>query len=221
MRLHKETVSDLLLSSLQKLMKEDAFCSFRLVGGTALTLQLGHRISIDIDLFTDIEYGSMDMNKIRDALKRNFNYVEGLESLEKRELGYSLYCGDNPNQCIKIDLFYTDRFILPAIWIENIRMADIREIAAMKILAIENSSRKKDYWDIHELMNYLPLDKMVELGEKRHPYEIDRLEVINNLKHIPTDIDNTPLICLKGKYWEFVIEDIEEAATDIWGREDL
>ncbi len=138
MKLHKETVSELLLSSLQKLMEEEAFSQFRLVGGTALALQLGHRVSIDIDLFTDMEYGSMDTNKIANALLKNFNYIEGLQNLQNREL-----------------------------------------------------------------------------GEERHPYEIDRNNVINKLRHIPHDIDNTPILCLKGKYWEFIVEDIEEAAANI------
>lgn len=215
MKLHKGTVSELLLSSLQKLMEEEAFSQFRLVGGTALALQLGHRVSIDIDLFTDMEYGSMDTNKIANALLKNFNYIEGLQNLQNRELGYTLYCGEDQNHCIKIDLFYTDRFIFPALIIENIRMANLQEIAAMKILAIENSNRKKDYWDIHELMEHLSLEEMIELGEERHPYEIDRDNVINKLRHIPNDIDNTPILCLKGKYWEFIVEDIEEAAINI------
>ena len=43
------------MNALTKLMREKAFDGFRLVGGTALALQLGHRISVDIDLFTDME----------------------------------------------------------------------------------------------------------------------------------------------------------------------
>lgn len=52
--LYYNTVSDLLAASLKALMAESVFSEFRLVGGTALSLQLGHRKSIDIDLFTDM-----------------------------------------------------------------------------------------------------------------------------------------------------------------------
>ena len=55
MKLFYETVSDSLLSILKKLMSSDIFKDFRLVGGTALALQRGHRRSVDIDLFTDLE----------------------------------------------------------------------------------------------------------------------------------------------------------------------
>lgn len=60
MNLFRDTVSDLLWKSLLELMCIAEFDSFRLVGGTSLSLQLGHRESIDIDLFTDVGYGSID-----------------------------------------------------------------------------------------------------------------------------------------------------------------
>ncbi|MBW7674205.1 nucleotidyl transferase AbiEii/AbiGii toxin family protein [Chryseobacterium chendengshani] len=50
--LHKETVSKEMWELLQKLMKDEKLKDFILVGGTALSLILGHRLSIDIDLFT-------------------------------------------------------------------------------------------------------------------------------------------------------------------------
>ena len=49
-----------------------SFENFRLVGGTALSLQLGHRISVDIDLFSDDSYGSIDFEEIENFLKSNF-----------------------------------------------------------------------------------------------------------------------------------------------------
>lgn len=50
--LHKETVSTEMWELLQKLMKDEKLKDFNLVGGTSLSLQIGHRLSIDIDLFT-------------------------------------------------------------------------------------------------------------------------------------------------------------------------
>lgn len=58
MNLHYETVSPLLKETLQKLVNSPIFKDFTLIGGTCLSLQLGHRRSIDIDLFTDIDYGT-------------------------------------------------------------------------------------------------------------------------------------------------------------------
>lgn len=95
MKLYYNTISSKLMNALTKLMREKAFDSFRLVGGTALALQLGHRISVDIDLFTDIEYGSMNLQEISDSIQRVFPFVEGLEKLETDAPDYTLYCGEN------------------------------------------------------------------------------------------------------------------------------
>ncbi len=53
MKIHKNTVTDQLWEMLMNLMRYDELSSFRLVGGTSLSLLLGHRMSVDIDLFTD------------------------------------------------------------------------------------------------------------------------------------------------------------------------
>lgn len=214
-KLDYNTVSELLLSSLQKLMKESVFENFRLVGGTALSLQLGHRMSIDIDLFTDIEYGTMDTQEIAVCLKRVFKYVDGIDKLNKRALGYSLLCGDNSEDTIKVDLFYTDSFIFPEVIQEGIRMASIEEISAMKMLAIITGERKKDYWDIHELLESFSLENMIEWGIQRHPFQITKEEILNKLAAAAQISDNTPILCLKNKYWEFVTEDLEEAVRKI------
>ncbi len=67
--LNYNTVTPLLKSVLETLMAADVFDDFRLVGGTALSLYRGHRMSVDIDLFTDREYGSVDFEAI-DAFLR-------------------------------------------------------------------------------------------------------------------------------------------------------
>lgn len=69
-KLHYNTVSKTLIKCLKELMKEPLLENFILVGGTSLSLQLGHRISIDIDLFTDSPYGSVDFIAIQKNAKR-------------------------------------------------------------------------------------------------------------------------------------------------------
>ncbi|NRT14911.1 hypothetical protein HNP99_001255 [Flavobacterium sp. 28A] len=67
--LYYATVNDLLKNSLLQLMQSEIFNDFRLVGGTALSLQIGHRESIDIDLFSDADYGTLDFGSIENYLK--------------------------------------------------------------------------------------------------------------------------------------------------------
>ena len=67
--LHYNTVTPLLITILATLIAEPLFSPFRLVGGTNLSLRLGHRRSIDIDLFTDAQYDSLDFRSFEKYLK--------------------------------------------------------------------------------------------------------------------------------------------------------
>lgn len=70
--LHYNTVTSLLRETLDILMSEDLFSPFRLVGGTNLSLRLGHRMSDDIDFFTDAEYGSLHFKAFENFLETRF-----------------------------------------------------------------------------------------------------------------------------------------------------
>ena len=112
MELYLNTVSDLLIHSLKKLMQIKEFNEFRLVGGTSLSLQLGHRESIDIDLFTDAEYGSIDFEKLEYILTKTFPYVESLYK-GNVAMGKSFFIGNNEDDLVKLDMFYTDNIVFP------------------------------------------------------------------------------------------------------------
>ena len=62
--LYYNTINELIKNSLQIVMKASVFTHFRLVGGTALSLQIGHRVSIDIDLFSDQTNGTINFDEI-------------------------------------------------------------------------------------------------------------------------------------------------------------
>lgn len=208
-KLHKETVSDTLWSVLCQLMNIELFSPFRLVGGTALSLQLGHRMSADIDLFTDADYNSLDFIAIDKKLQEAFPFVE-MQYEGNASFGKSYYIGNNKDSVIKVDLFYTDAFIRPALEIENVRLATLEEIAAMKMEVIGHNGRKKDFWDIHELNEVIPLEQMLALHTERYTYSYTKEDLKKKLVDFEyADPDFTP-ICLRGKYWELIKADIEE-----------
>ncbi|MDN3582001.1 nucleotidyl transferase AbiEii/AbiGii toxin family protein [Mucilaginibacter flavus] len=80
--------------------------NFRLVGGTALSIVLGHRMSVDIDLFTDAPYGSINFDAIENYLKDNFDYVNG-DFGGNPGLGKSYLIGADATDLVKIDLYYS------------------------------------------------------------------------------------------------------------------
>ena len=65
--LQTQTVSPELLELLNKIMKSEVFSDFILVGGTALALQIGHRNSVDIDMFGNSEINNSNIEILRVA----------------------------------------------------------------------------------------------------------------------------------------------------------
>ena len=141
--LYYSTVSPDLKSVLKIVMDSDILKPFRLVGGTSLSLQLGHRISIDIDLFTDSDYGSLNFEDIETFLKSKFSFI--VFSSELTSFGKSYFIGSSKNNAVKLDVFYSDPFIDDELLIDNIRLASLKDITAMKIEVIQNGGRKKDF----------------------------------------------------------------------------
>ncbi|MEN9997082.1 MAG: hypothetical protein RI922_72, partial [Bacteroidota bacterium] len=70
--------------------------------------------------------------------------------------------------------------------------------------------RKKDFWDLHELLPKYSIQKMIALHEQRYPYSHDKNTLIKNLTQFEYADDDLNPICLKGKYWEFIKDDFQE-----------
>ena len=200
------------MTVLKTCMTSSVFDTFRLVGGTALSLQRGHRKSADIDLFTNAEYGSVDLEAVHSFLQASFPYVDSLE-VTSMGLGKSYFVGDHASDCIKMDVYYTDDFISDIYCVEGIRMADIHDIIAMKTDVILRGGRKKDFWDIHELMNDYSLEDMLALHQNRYPFGHDASVIIQKFKDFSLADDDFEPVCLRGKYWELIKLDIIDFAS--------
>lgn len=208
--LHWETVTPLLKDALTKVMEAEVFQSFRLVGGTSLSLQLGHRLSVDIDLFTDAEYGSIDFKRIDNFLRATFPYVsdptEGIIAM-----GTSYFTGNSSEETVKLDVYYTDPFIQSLLEIGTYRLATIEEIIAMKIDIVQRKGRKKDFWDLHELITTYTPAKMIALHALRYPYNHDEQLIKTNFTDFTEADDDFEPICLRGKHWELIKFDLINA----------
>ena len=215
---HKElqfkTVKPILRSTLEHLMTIEDFAPFRLVGGTSLSLRYGHRMSDDIDLFTDAEYGSLDFHKLQDILKKEFPYCSG-DCGAVVSFGVSYLIGNSKEDCVKLDLFYTDPFIRPMELQGNIRIASIDDIVAMKMDVLPRGGRKKDFWDLHLLHNKYTIEHMLSLYEERYPYGATREECIKGLIDFTfADSDPDP-ICLQEKAWQLIKLDFTEWVAEL------
>lgn len=211
-RLHYQTVKPILKSTLERLMQIEEFAPFRLVGGTSLSLRYGHRMSEDIDLFTDAEYRSIDFHKLQDILRQEFPFCKG-ECGDLVGFGTSYLVGNSKEESVKLDLFYTDPFTCPIEMHDSIRMASVDDIVAMKMEVITNGGRKKDFWDLHMLHNSYSLEDMLSLYEARYPYGASREECLKGLTNFDVADKDPDPICLESKIWQFIKLDFTDWVT--------
>lgn len=202
------TVTPLLKEVLIDLMTEKLFSPFRLVGGTALSLQIGHRMSVDIDMFSDSDYGSLDFKEFRSYLENKYPYCIS-RSLENVAFGTYFEVGYSEENSVKIDFYYTDSFVYDVILIENIRMASPEEIIAMKLEVIRNTKRKKDFWDLHHYLTMYTLDEMLIFYEKRYPYN-DFSKIKDEILNLEEANNEPDPECLLNKSWENIKLDFYE-----------
>ena len=214
--LQYQTVKPILRATLERLMRIEEFDTFRLVGGTSLSLRYGHRMSDDIDLFTDVEYGSLDFSHIQDVLRREFPYCQG-DCGEVVGFGASYLVGNSKDDCVKLDLFYTDPFIRAKEQYGNLRIASVNDIVAMKMDVISRGGRKKDFWDLHLLHSYYTIGQMFSLYEEAYPYGATREECINGLTNFTSADSDPDPICLQGKVWQLIKLDFTEWVAELKG----
>lgn len=203
------TVTGELRDVLTQLMNEPLFAPFRLVGGTSLSLQIGHRLSVDIDLFTDAPYDTIDFEALDAYLRRNYQYVNE-PAPGPVGMGRSYFLGNSKRDAIKLDLYYSDPFIQEAIITDRIRMATIEEIVAMKLDVVQRTGRKKDFWDLHILLDEYTIPVMLDLHRQRYPDTHDSALILRNFADFSLADDEPDPICLQGKHWEFIRYEIAE-----------
>ncbi|MBO4601871.1 MAG: nucleotidyl transferase AbiEii/AbiGii toxin family protein [Salinivirgaceae bacterium] len=156
--LHYETIDARTLDLLKRLLAIPEFHNLRLVGGTALALQLGHRISVDLDLFGSVD---VDINRTIDLLN-DFSNVQ-VQGSTKNMMFFSI-------EGVKVDIVN-----YPYEWIDNqveedgLRLAAVNDIAAMKLSAITNRGTKKDFVDLYFLLERFSLNELVDLYTNKYP----------------------------------------------------
>jgi predicted nucleotidyltransferase component of viral defense system len=198
--LYFETVESDTLALLKELMSIESLKQFNLVGGTALSLQLGHRISVDLDLFS---HDNFENENIIETLSLHFQTRFQLLSTLQNKLGVFSFI-DN----VKIDICrHYGKFIGNVFEVDGIRMWELKEIAAAKVNAISRRATKKDFWDINALLDIFSIEEIASFYREKY----DPMLAIGVAKMITffDDAENSELPnCLKGKTWNQVKKEI-------------
>lgn len=89
-------------------------------------------------------------------------------------------------------------------------MASLSEITAMKVDVVQRMGRKKDFWDLHELLRYFSIDEMIHLHKERYSFNHSRENILRNFVNFQEADEDFEPICFYGKYWELIKFDFEE-----------
>ena len=157
--LQTSTVAESTLGLLKRLQAEPLLSTVRLVGGTALSLQIGHRESEDLDLFS-VE--PLDSMMVQSLLIEKYGFIPSVVT-ENTLLGFI--------QGVKIDVVYHPfPWLEKAIEEEDMRVASMADVAAMKMHAIINSGKRpKDYVDMAFLSMRFSYNEIKHLLLCRYP----------------------------------------------------
>jgi len=204
--LQTQTVEPGTLSLLKQLMQMPELSSCYLVGGTALSLLYGHRVSVDLDLFTN---NFTTREQILRALKKHFgNDFE----CEDESLSWAIFCFINS---VKVDIVsYPHPIISQPVEIDGIRMYHTDDIVAMKVNAILGRGRKKDFWDLAELCKQYSVANMIELYKKKFPSQqllISIPQALTCFDDADNDLDPQGL---KNQTWESIKATLKNAVRE-------
>ena len=147
-----QTVFPDTLELLKVLMQQPLLKDMRLVGGTSLALQYGHRRSVDLDFFG---MTTEDVDELTDMMREcSKDLVKG--SCTKRIKTYFL-------NGVKVDVVnYDYKWIDDAIEEEGLRLASPKDIAAMKVNAVMGRGAKKDFIDVYFLLQHYSFDELIK-----------------------------------------------------------
>ena len=175
------------------------FKNLRLVGGTSLALQIGHRKSIDLDLFGTLQ---ADESTFSEALVI-FEKVTWL----KKSSNINIFSIND----VKVDFVnYTYPWLDETKSEDDLRLAGLKDIAAMKLAAVTGRGTKKDFIDIYFLLKQFSLKEMLQHYNNKYADGSEFL-VLKSLTYFEDAEPEQQPVMLKNISWQAVKDTVLKA----------
>jgi predicted nucleotidyltransferase component of viral defense system len=187
---------------LERLLAQAALEDFALGGGTSLALRFGHRMSVDLDFFTEREFSPEDM--LGDPA------LDGATVINRAANSLILDVGG-----VKLDLLrHAYRQLEPTERINGVPLVSLPDMAAMKLNAIANRGSKKDFYDLSELLGHFTIRQMIDFFTLKYP-ATDPFAVIRSLAWFEDGEMEPDPVPLKGQDWGSVKNRVLEAVAEL------
>lgn len=154
------TISENMKQVLLDFMQSEIGSRFYLAGGTALSLQMGHRLSVDLDFFSQTE----DIPSIRSQLENTL--AEQHPQVVDSSWGNLVFLVNN----VRVGFYgYGFPLLAPLITVDNIRLASIVDIGLMKLDTLLSRASRKDFYDLYFICQKISLKSMFEKSHQKYP----------------------------------------------------
>ena len=197
-------ISEPLMRLLKQLMQDTMLQDFYLAGGTGLALHLGHRESIDIDLFHNSDF---DSRLVCSHLEQKYQAEDLIHELNTARVSIN---------GIKVEfLTHTYPLIEDLSLIDGIRVASLKDLAAFKLNAVAGRGSKKDFWDVAILLDHYSMKQMLDFFSQKYP-AADLWHLIKSLTYFgDTEAEQIEILDLQGKSWELIKNHILTAVKEL------
>ncbi len=204
--LQTQTVEPHTFSVLKQLMEMPDLKDFSLVGGTALSLLYGHRKSVDLDLFSNKKFENTQViNALQKKFKSSFNN-------RSTNPNFGIFCFIED---VKIDIIHHPHpLIRPEKNIDGLRLFSTEDIIAMKVQAILGRGKKKDFWDIAELLNHYTINDFVDFHKEKYASQNLVITVPQAISYFADAEESEDPISLKKQSWKGVQDFINKKVRE-------
>ena len=194
--LHFNTIKSNTLEVLKKLMLLQDLREFNLAGVTALALQIGHRVSFDLDFFGNY---SKEISTIIEILNKRFNV-----HIVKQSANILILSIND----IKIDFVnYSYPLIHNLIHENDVRLLNIKDIATMKLNAICSRGKKRDFVDLYFLLKSFSLKEMIPFYNNKFTDGSEAM-VLRSLTYFKDADEEEDIILFTKEKWDKIKENI-------------
>jgi predicted nucleotidyltransferase component of viral defense system len=177
-------------------MQVPELANFDLVGGTALSLLYGHRLSVDLDIFSPQPFENLEIGK---GLREEFG---DLFDWDQRPSKFGIFCFIDK---VKVDIVRNPHPLIgPRQVVDGIRMYSVRDMMAMKIQAILGRGQKKDFWDIAQLLQEYSVPDFIKAHQEKYPSQQLLISIPQCLTYFSDADETNAPTSLKGQTWEDV-----------------
>jgi hypothetical protein len=206
--LYWNTVTPVMQTIMRIFSKDPLSEEFYLAGGTALALQLGHRLSVDLDFFSQTQ---SDIPALAEPLRHAFKDYS--PTLADSSWGNLVYLAEN----VRVGFYgYGYELVRPLLEVEGFALASMEDIGLMKMDALLARASRKDFHDLYAICQRIPLRELFELAPSKYPSVRDfEAQVTRHMVYFDRAEQEKSVPLIEKVDWETVKDWFRKQAKEI------